>query len=515
MPLQRCLCSLARIAMAGFAIWFVSGCAKDPLRVDRNRAPRTFIVAAPGSSISGDTASASYRIHLYWRGEDSDGYIAGFYWAFDDPGIDKLRYTTRTDSIFELTVNDSSAIVGGSAIIGNTQAHTFFVQAVDNLGKVDPNLAIFNARLFNATTVSPLAFFRPPLPRGDSLPDGTKLIDTLSDGAPFRINWGGSDKDGGITHFKYDVGVVSTGLLGPTDTTAAFNDPAAHGSIGLGSGVYSMTVTAVDNANAVGTTRFTFVVNHDPETWFEPKGSPIGHYIAPYIEGFKVDREGTFARGDTIPYRSTIWFTWDGEDVSGTPPESDSLTGWSLTLRSGSRNGGETYTIGFLDELAPGVRFKTNNPAVLGPLGFTNLILDSLDQGFNHLIDVKSRDASNRPDGTPAVFRFNVNRKPELRGALTVADTVAQVNPDFGLEDCKVVYWSSYDYEDGEAISGSVRVDGGQSFTTRFLGDQFFIIANRVLLAGQAFNPHSFEVRVKDRADFESDNPFAIQFDVP
>ena len=512
MPLRRCLRSLARIAMAGLAFSFVTGCAKDPLRVDRNRAPRTFIVGAPGSSISGDTASASYRIHLYWRGEDPDGYITGFYWAFDDPGIDKLRYTTRTDSIFELTVNDSAAIAGGSSLIGTSRVHTFFVQAIDNLGKADPNLAIWNSRLFRAATIPPRAFFRPPLPSGGR-------TDTLSDGHPFVINWGGSDSDGVVTHFKYDVGVFSSGILDSSVKSASFNDSLTPGSVSLTSGLYTMTVTAVDNANAIGQTRFSFVVNNDPETWFEPRWSPIGHYIAPYIEGFKVDREGTFAQGDTVPYRSTVWFTWDGSDSIG--GETNVLSGWNLNLRAGSRNGGETYSIGFLDTLPfvqPPVKFKTNNPAVLGPLGFTNLILDSLDQGFNHLIQVQSRDGSNRIDGLDSlelgVFRFACNRRPELRGTLTVADTVAQVRPDIGLEACKVIYWTSYDYEDGQAIAGRVQVDGGQIKGTVSAGDQFLIVANREFL--QLFNPHSAVVRVVDRAGFESDPPhLAIQFNVP
>src|SRR5689334_13549237 len=143
MPLRRYARSLARIVVAGLALVLLGSCAKTPLRVDRNRPPRTFLVAAPiDSTISHPTAtgvSYSYRVHLYWRGEDPDGYVVGFLWAFDDSSVGKLRYTTKTDSIFDLTVNDSTDITGGSTMIGATKYHTFYIKAVDNLGKADPN----------------------------------------------------------------------------------------------------------------------------------------------------------------------------------------------------------------------------------------------------------------------------------------------------------------------------------------------------------------------------------------
>ena len=82
-------------------------CAKDPLKVDRNRPPQTFLVAAPVDTSVADI-SYSYRIHLYWRGEDSDGYVVGYEYSWDDSSIGAFKFTTKTDSIFELTVNDSS-----------------------------------------------------------------------------------------------------------------------------------------------------------------------------------------------------------------------------------------------------------------------------------------------------------------------------------------------------------------------------------------------------------------------
>ena len=506
MPLQRYVRSLARIAMAGTALALLAGCAKEPLQVDRNRPPHTFVVAAPGSSIVADTLDASYRVHLYWRGEDPDGYVAGFLWAFDDSSIAAFRYTTKTDSIFALTVNDSAQIASGSQLLGVSRVHTFFVRAVDNLGEADPNLATWNRRRYRASTIPPKVTFVGGLPSGIG-------IDTLTDGAPFTVCWQGNDSDGVVSLYKFDVGAYGSTLR--TDTCAVFNDPGTPGSVGLSSGLYTMTVTAVDNANAVGKTQFLFVANHDPETWFEPRGAAVGHYIQPYKEGAPSGQQGTFADGDTVPYRSTVWFTWSGEDTSG--GESDVITGWSLGLRNGTRNGAEPYVIGFLDTLSQGpplVRFKTNDPTVLGPLGYTSLILDSLDTGIGMVMLAAARDGSNRSDGTPASFRFNCNFRPELRGELAVADTVATVDLAVGPEDCKVIYWISYDFEDGQ--TGKTRVTLDSIFQDSFTRpDQFAIYPNRKFLSLAPTNPHSAKVRVFDRAGLESAEALSISFNVP
>src|SRR5438874_336411 len=284
MSRQRFVRSLAGTAMAATVLTVPGSCAKDPLRLDKNRPPRTYLVAAPiDSTISHPAAtgaSYTYRVHMYWRGEDPDGYVVGFLWAFDVSGAGHLRYTTKTDSIFDLTVNDSTDIVGGSTIIGFTRFHTFYIKAVDNLGKADPNFAVFNRTTFKASTIKPAVRFVfpffPPFELPSSAARDSGAIDTLSDGQPFKIAWTGNDSDGTVIRYKLDVGNYHGPLT--ADTFAVFNDSTNVNSIGLSSGIYNMTITAVDNAYAVGKTNFFFVVNHDPETWFLPKGAPQGYY---------------------------------------------------------------------------------------------------------------------------------------------------------------------------------------------------------------------------------------------
>ncbi len=522
MPLRRTALSLACIAVPVAALAMLAGCAKDPLRVDRNRPPRTFLVAAPlDSTVAHPTAtgvSYSYRVHLYWRGEDPDGYVAGYLWAFDDSSAGHFHFTTKTDSIFDLTVNDSTDITGGSTIIGFTRYHTFYIRAVDNLGKHDPSSAIFNRTTFKAETIRPRVQFTGTLP-SDSARLGY-VIDTLSDGQPFRVSWTGDDSDGVVIRYKFDVGTVSSPLM--ADTFAVFNDTTDVNSVGLASGVYNLTITAVDNALAVGKTNLFFVVNHDPETWFTPKGGPNGFYHPPFLGGDLVDESVVvpFGEGDTVPYRSTVWFAWDGEDlgrpgrVNNPLPESNCINGYSLELRGGTRNLGEPYVIGFLNEIpgSPPIPFKTNEPNSLRQRGFSNLVLDSLDAGFNMYMLAASRDCSNRGDGTKAAFRFNCNYRPFI-DSLSVEESVG---PVFPFEPGRLITWYAHDVEDGVVKNARIKLDATQTRNVVFTGDP----PTSVFIPDSTFanlapgNPHSVEVWAIDRAEFVSDSSKIFYFDL-
>jgi len=235
------------VMLVGLAA-LLAACAKDPVRVDRNRPPTTYLVAAPPES-----GSFSYRIHLYWRGEDADGFVAGYQWAWDDSSVSSFRFTTRTDSIFELSVNDSATVAGGTSNQppGTSRGHTFFIRAVDNLGKPDPSLTIWNHRIIISTTLKPEVEFTGSLPSGNG-------VDSLCDGAPFKVCWDGTDPDGfdangnpdtRVIGYKFDVGPYSSPIV--TDSCVSFNDPNDPNSIALSSGIYTLTVQAVDKAYAL------------------------------------------------------------------------------------------------------------------------------------------------------------------------------------------------------------------------------------------------------------------------
>lgn len=503
---------LALVLLLSVAGAMVLSCAKDPVDVDRNRPPQTFLVGAPIDTSAADVGY-NYRIHLYWRGEDPDGYVVGFLYSWDDSSIGAFRFTTRTDSVFELAVNDSEVISSGSGIPQTSRYHTFFIRAVDNLGKPDPGLTIFNRRLFNAETEVPRVTFV-----GD-IPSGITAIDTLCDRSPFTVCWTARDPDGFVTQYRVDAGSYRSPLM--TDSCITFNEP---GGPTLASGLYTMTVTAVDNANAVGTGTVQFVVNHDPETVFldSADGSPTkrGYYVAPYRNGDIVNERGFFAEGDTIPYRSTVWFYWGGDDSHG-GCEPDSLTGFSFRLDPGTRNGNDPYIIGFLDQLSenPPIRFTSNDPEKLTDAGFTHLILDSLDAGIDMVARVAARDNSQRPDGTPATFRFNCNFPPHL-DSLSV-DSIF-VDPDGGLPEpaqpCRLIRWVGLDYEDRFTKFATVVLDE-TSVRELFNFEQQLIVPDRTFRAlSPSGTEHTVRVRVADRAEFKSplpDGMKTVEFNIP
>ena len=502
------------VVMLAVGVVFLS-CAKDPLRVDRNRPPQTFLVAAPVDT-SVAALKYSYRIHLYWRGEDSDGYVVGYEYSWDDSSIGAFRFTTKTDSIFELAVNDSSQIVGGTGTNPQTsRAHTFYIRAIDNLGKPDPSLTIYNKRLFNAQTESPVVTFTGAIPN----PDYPAVIDTVCDGEPFTVSWKGRDPDGIVTRYRFDVGAYHSPLT--NDSSVTFNSPGSPGSVNLASGIYTMTITAVDNANAVGKSSTQFVVNRDPETWILPKGDPIGHYIQHYLGGAEVNIVGTFHEGETVPYRSTVWWSWDGEDSHG-GCEQDCLNGFSVVL-TGTHLDGSPYITGFQDSLGTDgsgntIHFTTNNPDVLGPLGFSQFVLDSVDAGIDILARVAARDCSNRADGSPAGFRFDCNFYPTLE-SVSVSDTTFDFDgngPD-PAEPARVIRWVGLDYEDGKTKKAQVVCDN--SLTLNFDSyEDFTIVSDRDFQRLSTGTEHNVKVRVADRADFFSklpDGQKSVIFTIP
>lgn len=489
----------------------IVSCAKEPLRVDRNRPPTTYLVSAPAES-----SAASYKIHLYWRGEDADGYVAGFLWAWDDSTVGAFHYTTKTDSVFQLAVNDSTVLLGGTSQQqpGQAKDHTFYIRAVDNLGKADPRLTVYNRRIYRASTIKPNVRFVGAIPSGIG-------IDTLCDGQPFKICWTGNDPDGYVAYYRWDVGPYSSPLI--SDTCAVFNDPDTPGSPPIPSGVYTLTVTAVDNAfaasDAASGGRLLFVENHDPETWFlDPSGGngiPVGHYLQPYQNGQIVNTVGTFAPGDTIPFRATVWWNWAGSDSKCN--EGDKLSGWSLILRTGSRNSNEPYIIGFLDTLcvdpvAGPIRFTSNDPArVLNLCNLQSLVLDSLDAGRNMLVTVASRDASGRSDGTPASFFFNCDFPPKIDSVF--ADSLTPTSGPLAGQKCQRIHWVSGDPEDGLTQVSIITLDGTQRIRQQNY-EQEIIIPESRFIPLSPLNPHTVEVQVGDRAGILSDETRSVQLNV-
>lgn len=109
---------------------------------DKNKEPETAVTSGPV-----DSSDAFYRVHLFWKGFDTDGMIRGFEYAVDDTSRNELWIpTVKTDSVFVFnTATDGSQL--------QRRYHRYFVRAIDNEGKEDPSPAVIE--FFAETEAAP------------------------------------------------------------------------------------------------------------------------------------------------------------------------------------------------------------------------------------------------------------------------------------------------------------------------------------------------------------------------
>jgi len=102
---------------------------KPPLEVVPNIPPETHLF------IEGTVDTVGARQHLYWWGNDPDGYIKGFYLAVDDTS--EKFWTERHDSTF--------VFESGSTVV----IHRFYAWAVDNEDLADTSPAVLTLPVVN------------------------------------------------------------------------------------------------------------------------------------------------------------------------------------------------------------------------------------------------------------------------------------------------------------------------------------------------------------------------------
>jgi hypothetical protein len=192
------------------------GCRKElPELFDRNNPPETYITSAPVESLFD-----SFKVQVHWHGEDRDGEIAYFLWAWTDSSnawyeawnpesnaadrilregdFNATHLTTRTDSTFILQSNEAG---------GMSRDLTFSVTAVDDQGRRDP----VPARLYFNTSVDR----RPSIdwldePYGELDPGVTWVgnePETLSAGAPFACAFTGRTENGFVKGYQWNFGL--------------------------------------------------------------------------------------------------------------------------------------------------------------------------------------------------------------------------------------------------------------------------------------------------------------------
>lgn len=299
------------------------GCrAFEPEAVIVNKAPETFIIGAPLEDGGG-----YYHFHVFWYGSDSDGQVERFVWALTDttiqdddtvndeedqnfnPALDAstleiAHWTTRTDSIFNFTINQG---------VKPSVNMTLHMVAIDDLGDYDrtpARLHFFSNTLGNPTLqfVELLGDDLPPRPLVPGVPD------TVGFGRAYHVGWEGatpnlrgysSDALAAVdTVFPYDDGLFgykyrilgelggnclpsqedcwlprrfneatgdSFSFFGSTTSLLFANNGSGESPFlkQLPSGAVDIQVNSIDIAGvevAEYLRPFSFIVNYDPQT---------------------------------------------------------------------------------------------------------------------------------------------------------------------------------------------------------------------------------------------------------
>lgn len=119
-------------------------CSEDTLigRGVENKPPEVWLSSGP---VEGDTTR--YQVHFYWGGWDPDGEIRNYeivivdgnplgFHKEDTTGLDKWISTTKNDSVFMVTADDSitDVTIGGNRYTRYDATHTLFLRGVDKKG---------------------------------------------------------------------------------------------------------------------------------------------------------------------------------------------------------------------------------------------------------------------------------------------------------------------------------------------------------------------------------------------
>lgn len=324
----------------------LTGCRKqEKVALDTNLAPDTRLASAPGPY-----SQANYRVHIYWDGVDPDGYVAAYYFAWDDTLASQWVYTTKTDSMFKAVIDTA----------GETRRHTFYVRAVDNEGKRDPSPARVR---FDAWTEVPVVdslrrIDGPEDPDGSNYNPGYK--DTVLMGSPCSFAWTGWDPDGlgeqPLFSYRLDSNPFN-----------AFSDAKSATMQNISSGTHFFYVKAEDETGAESyPENYRFVMNYSPDSEILLPAEPTGTL--------------------TVPDKTRIIFHWsarDREELEGVYGGVKEV--WIRLDNSGLK------------------RFTVGDPDYQEHFMFTS---DTLDLGSEHYIP-----SQNYPTGGNKVHEFTIFAK--------------------------------------------------------------------------------------------------------
>jgi len=163
-----------------------------------NLRPETHLsIVLPENMDTPDTTVSKQILH--WWGDDPDGMVVGFYWAWEDTSCDTCwKWTTANNDTFQLR------------ILSQYDAFTFYVKAVDNSAIFEgyPSDSLPPSDASGAVDPTPAAMTFPIRNSPPELrwPAELTLVYAQEDYVSFHVasfNWEGSDPDGEDTIVKY------------------------------------------------------------------------------------------------------------------------------------------------------------------------------------------------------------------------------------------------------------------------------------------------------------------------
>ncbi len=457
----------------------LGGCrAFEPEAVVVNQMPETYIIGSPMEHGGG-----YYHFHVFWYGSDRDGTVERFVWALTDttlqdedtvedeedenfnPALDASQleighWTTKTDSIFDFTINQG---------VGTSYDMTLHMVAQDDFGDFDRTPA--RLHFFSNTLGNPqIQFFRikEVLDGGSVRVDTAQValgyVDTVGFNKRYEVFWKGSTPnirgydltalakidtvypyDDGLFGYKWRLGGELGGDCQPTlddcwsprlfdeasaDSFSYFGDftRLVFNNDGSGTspfrrlldpGTVNLQVNSIDVAGvevADYLREFTFVVNYDPDTYIldneldfaHPEDSQTYPYYVLLNDPLRIPH--AFGSGDRVPDRSYVVFKALGRDNRLDVPL-DSSFGMGFT---GFAEGEiENYTGGRYSFRTSASDLDTEPEWGEGLDGWYADTLGVLVAPRSEMtVSLQAVDEFGRRDGSPASISFEVGNPP-------------------------------------------------------------------------------------------------------
>lgn len=397
---------------AVLSVVVLQGCQQeDVVRYDTNRPPETVLSVAP--------ALGSAQFHKYpvsWTGYDRDGVVVAYRVA-SLPEDELYGGRTSPEDLVQYflslnwTVTDATeSLFVFRADRPNSRAHSLYVAAIDNEGKVDPTPAatnfmaidynIPNIQILLSSNIDPVPHV--PLARGDTLP-AYNLINPVEP-VRIRLSWGGSDPDGIITEWRYKLDSSTETRVPPEiairDLVYDPNDPGASD---LGIGFHEFRLVAIDDAGAKSDESVAkFIINYDPDTHIDSVWT-----FRP--SNLKSIPEKLIFPSDSIRvvyHFGRLRFKFHGTDKDGAPPD---------TFRWNIR-GTLIQSVNPVDSKSPWV----GEPAGMckGDTACyedeTSATAANLDTDSPLVLFLRARDDHGKVDGSPDTIVFYVNYSPRI-----------------------------------------------------------------------------------------------------